>query len=144
MVDNVTINAMSGGDTIAADDIAGIKYQRVKVGYGADGTFTDVDAGAPLPALMLSGIGVGSDRVAHTSLSGPTQLPDHPQMCGVTVRAILANVDVIYVGGADVTAANGFELAPGEAISLDVANSNAIYIDAPNQGDGVCLVWVSV
>ena len=38
MADNTTINTGVGGDNIATDDIAGVKYQRVKLIHGADGT----------------------------------------------------------------------------------------------------------
>ena len=37
MADNTTLNAGSGGDVIATDDISGVKYQRVKLTLGADG-----------------------------------------------------------------------------------------------------------
>jgi hypothetical protein len=40
MADNTS---QVGTDTIATDDIGGVKYQRMKVGYGADGSYTDVD-----------------------------------------------------------------------------------------------------
>jgi hypothetical protein len=49
MADNTTINAGSGGDSIATDEIGGVKHQRVKVQYGADGSATDVSPAAPLP-----------------------------------------------------------------------------------------------
>jgi hypothetical protein len=49
MTDNTTLNVGSGGDVIATDDIAGVKFQRVKVTFGADGVATDVASGAPLP-----------------------------------------------------------------------------------------------
>lgn len=45
MADNVAITAGSGTD-IAADDIASVWYQRVKIGLGADGTAVDAVAGA--------------------------------------------------------------------------------------------------
>ena len=48
MSDNVTLNAGSGGDTIAADDVGGAKYQRVKVCHGVDGAAADVSASSPL------------------------------------------------------------------------------------------------
>ena len=41
MADNTTLNAGTGGDTIASDDIAGVKHQRVKVSLGADGAAVD-------------------------------------------------------------------------------------------------------
>lgn len=49
MADNVTINAGAGGDTIAADDVGGAKYQRVKCVWGADGSVNDTSAAAPMP-----------------------------------------------------------------------------------------------
>lgn len=45
MADNSVLNAGSGGDTYASDDIGGgVKVQRVKNTWGADGTMTDVAA----------------------------------------------------------------------------------------------------
>jgi hypothetical protein len=52
MTDNTTLNAGSGGDVIASDDIAGIKHQRVKLEYGGDGSATEVQASAPLPVAL--------------------------------------------------------------------------------------------
>ena len=49
MVDNTELNAGSGGDTIATDDIAGVKHQRVKIEVGADGSATDVSDANPMP-----------------------------------------------------------------------------------------------
>ena len=49
MADNTVLNAGTGGDTIASDDIAGVKHQRVKVEFGADGFATDVSAANPMP-----------------------------------------------------------------------------------------------
>lgn len=49
MSDNVTLNEGAGGDVVAADDIAGVKHQRVKVEFGADGAATDVSATNPMP-----------------------------------------------------------------------------------------------
>lgn len=50
MADNTILDGPGvGGDTIATDDIAGIKHQRVKVQYGDDGAATDVSDTNPLP-----------------------------------------------------------------------------------------------
>lgn len=37
------------GATVAADDVGGVLYQRVKLTTGEDGTATDVSEAAPLP-----------------------------------------------------------------------------------------------
>lgn len=62
MADNVTLNTMSGGDTVAADDIGGVKHQRVKISQGADGSATDVSSAAPLH-VTLANTGANSTPV---------------------------------------------------------------------------------
>lgn len=55
MVDNTTLNAGSGGDVIGSDDIAGVKFQRVKLIHGADGVNAgDVASANPLPVVQTS------------------------------------------------------------------------------------------
>lgn len=55
MADNTTLNTGSGGDTIASDDIAGVKYPRSKIVIGADGTNDgDVSSANPLPVSLAS------------------------------------------------------------------------------------------
>ena len=53
MADGTTINIGTGGDVVATDDIAGVKYQRVKLIHGTDGV-NDGDASAsnPFPATL--------------------------------------------------------------------------------------------
>lgn len=53
MADNVAITAGSG-TTIAADDVAGVLYQRVKLAQGADGSATDVSSVAPLQVSLAN------------------------------------------------------------------------------------------
>jgi hypothetical protein len=53
MADNVAITAGSG-TTIAADDIGGVLYQRVKISQGADGAGTDVSSTAPLQVSLAN------------------------------------------------------------------------------------------
>lgn len=53
MADNTTLNTGTGGDVIATDDIAGVKHQRVKIEYGADGTAIDVSEANPMPVFMV-------------------------------------------------------------------------------------------
>lgn len=63
MADNTTINVGTGGDVIATDDlttlnggaVAGVKAQRVKIGFGSDGSFRDVDATNGLPVDITDG-----------------------------------------------------------------------------------------
>jgi hypothetical protein len=58
MADNVAITPGTGA-TVAADDIGGVHYQRVKIGIGADGSATDWpvnsgNVGATIPRVTLA------------------------------------------------------------------------------------------
>ena len=65
MSDNTTLNPGTGGDVIATDDIAGVKYQRVKINYGADGAATDVSPTAPMPIQPAAAYYVARSGRAH-------------------------------------------------------------------------------
>lgn len=53
MADDIQLNIGTGGDTLGADDISGIKYQRVKLITGADGVNDgDVSTSNPLPVIQ--------------------------------------------------------------------------------------------
>jgi hypothetical protein len=54
MADNVGYTPGSGA-TVAADEIGGVLYQRVKPTFGADGTATDVSSDNPMPVVVPSG-----------------------------------------------------------------------------------------
>jgi hypothetical protein len=49
MANNTLLNAGTGGDTIATEDISGIKHELVKVEFGVDGVATKVSAANPFP-----------------------------------------------------------------------------------------------
>lgn len=70
MTDNTTLNPGTGGDVIATDDISGVKYQRIKTGFGADGVYTDVSASDPLPVLT-GGLTDTQLRAAAVPVTGP-------------------------------------------------------------------------
>jgi hypothetical protein len=52
MADNVTITEGSGTQ-IAADEVGGVKYQRVKVAHGIDGVAVDTSEANPLPTQII-------------------------------------------------------------------------------------------
>ena len=69
MADNVAITAGSGTN-IAADDIASVFYQRVKISHGADGSATDTSSAAPLPVgtlLKITDVTLSLDTSAYAS-----------------------------------------------------------------------------
>jgi hypothetical protein len=54
MADNVGYTPGSGA-TVAADDIGGALYQRVKLTHGVDGSAVDASSTDPLPSIIPSG-----------------------------------------------------------------------------------------
>jgi hypothetical protein len=55
VADNTELNAGSGGDVIATDDIGGVKHQLVKVEFGAADSATQVEDASPLPVEIGNG-----------------------------------------------------------------------------------------
>jgi hypothetical protein len=68
-------------------------------------------------------------------------LPPNVLTRGITVEAKSTNTAVIYVGGPGVTTSTGLELPAGAAVTLQVANSNAIYVVAVSTGQTV--TWLA-
>lgn len=68
MADNVPITAGSGTN-VAADDIASVFYQRVKLSLGADGTAVDAVAGAGVVGTGVQRVTLASDDPAVASLA---------------------------------------------------------------------------
>lgn len=67
MADNVAITAGSG-TTVAADDIAGVMHQRVKLSLGADGTAVDAVAGAGAVGTGVQRVTLASDDPVTTAV----------------------------------------------------------------------------
>ena len=61
MADNTTLNAGTGGDVCASDDIGGVKHQRVKLSVGADGAANDavpVSNGMDVTGAAVQAVGL--------------------------------------------------------------------------------------
>jgi hypothetical protein len=75
----------------------------------------------PIPAGVVAG------QVAVTTTAAA--LPANALVNGIIVKASASNTAPIFIGGSGVTlSANGYPLAPGEAMSFAVANASALYL----------------
>ena len=59
----------------------------------------------------------------------------------VLVKALAANTGFIYVGGATVEAATGFELDAGEMVYWPATDLANVYVDSSVNGEGVCFMY---
>lgn len=104
MSDNTTLNVGAGGDLIATDELTllngaaaatGLKVQRVKVGFGPDGSLQDVTDAAPLP---VAGTLLVSNFPAQTGLTNeqlraaplPVQDAETSSLLARILRALLS------------------------------------------------------
>lgn len=100
MADNTTLNAGSGGDTIASDDIAGVKYQRVKLSCGADGAATDVTIGNGTAATALR-VTLANDSTGTTAVTNAGTFA--VQVDGAALTALQLIDDAVYADDDDWT-----------------------------------------
>lgn len=76
MADNLNVTEGSG-KTVAADEVGGALYQRIKIGIGADGEATDLDGGQATMANSVPVV-VASDQAAFpTKDAGPNWTSVH-------------------------------------------------------------------
>jgi hypothetical protein len=77
MADNTTLNPGIGGDVIAADEVAGIKYQIVKLDIGGDGLSVPVVGAMPVSGTVNANTGLAQGltdaelRATAVPVSGP-------------------------------------------------------------------------
>lgn len=67
MADDITLNSGSGGDTLGADDIGGVKYQIVKAGLGALDSLTLLDGNSGNKSAGTLRVVLATDQPALTN-----------------------------------------------------------------------------
>lgn len=143
MADNLAVTPGSGA-TIAADDIAGVHYQRVKVAAGADGAATDVSAAAPFP-VDQGYQGISNGRKVVTTAGTAVTLASSTTCRKVDIVAETDNTGYVVVGGSSVVASlstrQGVPLGPGDTYTVYVTNLVNVYLDSTVSGDGVTFTY---
>ncbi len=130
MADNTTLNAGTGGDTLAADDIAGVKYQRVKPAFGGDGVATDVSSSDPLPVIAASNSGVDIGDVTINNGTGASSVPVQG---GAAHDAAVAGNPLLLAGSSS-AAAPADVAADGRAVRLWSLRNGSLVINLAAAG----------
>lgn len=118
MTDNTTLNAMTGGDVIATDDIAGVKHQLVKIEYGAADSATQVSPAAPLPVVLR-------DSAAADAMGDVTASPGANTLLG-RLKALLTGI-ILAAGENHIGAVGGNSVVVGGSFTRP-ANTTAYTI----------------
>lgn len=147
MADNTVLNAGTGGDTIATDDVVGVKYQYVKL---ADGT---ADSAAVIPGSATDGLLVNLGANNDVTVAGVATAAK--QDTGNTSLATLAGavagtemqVDVLTMPSTAVTNAGTFAVQENGAAltSLQLIDDTVYASDAAlNKTVGIGAVFDDV
>jgi hypothetical protein len=74
---------------------------------------------------------------------GATPGSENPQITSAIVRALKTNAGIVWVGGiGNANPTKGFELAAGDAISVDVQGLKKLKAYATKAKDRLCVLWV--
>ncbi len=129
MADNLTISTAGGNETVGADEISSVKYQRAKLIHGIDGTDDgDVARSNPLPvqAYLESGtLHVGSTQAtpkfAKIALTATGTLVAAVTAKKIRVLSLLMTIDTL-TGDETYTFKSG---AAGTALTGDLGDASA-------------------
>jgi hypothetical protein len=112
MADNIDVTPGTG-KTVAADDIAGVMHQRVKIGYGADGAATDVSSSTPMPVVIRNSSGTEVDFSATSPVSVAA--------LAISQGGAIASVTGPMIQGSVTTGAPTYTTATVNPLSMTVA-----------------------
>jgi hypothetical protein len=98
-----------------------------------------------IPVVLSSDQSVGRSSFATTQTSvgvAAVQLGSNAATLSVTVKSHNGNTGTIYLGVSGVTTSTGFELGPGESLSLAVDNANRIYVISDTASQTVSVIAI--
>lgn len=122
MPDNVGYTPGTGA-TIAADDLSGVLYQRVKISEGADGSATDVSAANPMPVSVPGAVSATIMSVT-TAAVGTNYTAFSSQTCNCLDIVNTSSVAIEYRRGATGTAMT--ILSGSSRLVVGITNANQI------------------
>ena len=131
MADNVGYTPGTGA-TVAADDISGVLYQRVKIAEGADGTGTDVSASNPLP-ISVPGAASATIMSLTTAATGTNYTAFSSQTCNSLDIVNTSSVAIEYRRGA--TGSSMTILSGSSRLVVGISNANQIDVRRVDQSN---------
>lgn len=124
MADNVAITP-GAGVSVAADDISGVLWQRIKIGWGVDGVAVDASATNPLPvsapAAARTTHHIGAAAMVDAIMAGLTALT--PKFAKANVAQSQTDSVVIAAVSLKVLVILGFRVHGGATATTVVFNT---------------------
>jgi len=130
MADNANATAGDGSLVIAADDVGGVLYQRIKLNLGTDGSAQDVNIGqqtktASVPVVLASNddavtvLGTTSDAAIDTDTTGSVS----GKLRGI-VKLLNSNIDTSGFSSAKIAKYGNIDTSLVPSASRATGNSN--------------------
>jgi len=131
MADNVGYTPGTGA-TIAADDLSGVLYQRVKISEGADGSATDVSAANPMPSSVPGAVSATILSLT-TAATGANYTAFSSQTCQSLDIVNTSSVAIEYRRGAT---GNAMTILSGSSrLVVGITNANQIDVRRVDQSN---------
>lgn len=101
-----------------------------------DGTGNQITSfgGSTTPSTIYNG------KTTVTTAGTRVALASTQAITSVVVKALAANTGIIYVGNVTVASTNGFALAAGDSVALDIANLATVYLDSSTNTQSVTYI----
>jgi hypothetical protein len=106
-------------------------------GASTETTLSSVSTAVAIPTTILNGKTTVTTAGTRVTLAGSTACKS------VTIKALIANTGVIYVGNSSVSSSNGFALQAGDSVSLNITNLTTVNLDSSVNGEGVTYLGVN-
>lgn len=89
--------------------------------------------------VTITGSPVSGQITANASTPTPLSTAKCSLIKGVTIKAMSTNgSDLVYIGGADVSATNGYELRANDSVFWPAANLENLYVISSSGSKKVC------
>lgn len=124
MADNVS-NASVANDIIAADEISGVKYQRIKLAVGTDGEYIgDVSTETPLPSVVCN---------TFYPLLNTVSVTGNNSVIGIVDTAVGSSYKIAIVGTTLTTGVVNVDvLVSDDNVAWEIYYQNKYGISSPN------------
>jgi len=93
-----------------------------------DNTVAVLNPDGSVASFTAGALATAATSVAQTVTASAAALAAQATTTGVNIRASKTNGGTTFVGGSDVSAANGYPLDAGESVSVAVSNASALFI----------------
>jgi hypothetical protein len=97
----------------------------------------------PQPITVNVPTTIYNGKKAVTTAGTRVTLASTTAVKSVTVKALSTNTGIIYVGDASVASTTGFQLLPGESVSMDIADLATVNLDSSVNGESVTYLAVN-